>query len=66
VNPISRYLAERLACRDVTRLISQLQERPPTLSERLKLHFHLAACEACAGFDRQVAFVREAMRRYRT
>jgi Putative zinc-finger len=65
MNPISRYLADRLACRDVARLVSQLQERPPTLSERVVLHFHLAACAACAGFDRQMTFLRKAMQRYR-
>lgn len=66
MNPLSRYLATRLACRDVTRLVSQLNERPATFGERVKLRFHLAACDACAAFDRQVAFLHEAMRRYRS
>jgi hypothetical protein len=36
------------------------------MAERLKLRLHLAACDACATFARQMATLREAMRRYRS
>ena len=66
MNPISGLLAHWLVCKDATRLISQLQERTPTGLERVRLRWHLAACDACSRFERQMAFLREAMRKYRS
>lgn len=66
MNPISRLLGHWLACKEATRLISQLQERRPTGLERVRLQLHLAACDACTRFERQVGFLREAMRRFRS
>jgi len=33
--------------------------------ERVKVNWHLAVCSMCRAFDRQLGFMREAMRRYR-
>lgn len=66
MNLISRLLGHWLACKEASRLISQLQERRPTGLERVRLQWHLAACDACARFEKQIGFLREAMRRYRT
>jgi hypothetical protein len=66
MSPITRALAHFLRCKDATQLMSQLQERPATVAERVKLRWHLAACGACALFEHQLGFLREAMRRYRT
>ncbi|HEX4885059.1 MAG TPA: zf-HC2 domain-containing protein [Casimicrobiaceae bacterium] len=65
MNLLSRALGHLVSCREVTRLVSQLHERPPTRFEGLRLRLHLAACEACATFDRQMTLLHEAMRRYR-
>jgi hypothetical protein len=64
--PLPRFLAHWLACKEATRLISQLQEREASPLERFKLRAHLSACDACAAFERQVQFLRVAMRRYRS
>ena len=66
MNPISRLLGHMLDCRHASRLISQLQERKLGRLERLRLRLHLAACDACTAFNRQVTFLRDAMRRYRS
>ena len=59
-------LGHLLACKEATRLVSQLNERPATALERARLRWHLAACAACARFERQIALLRRAMRQYRT
>ncbi len=63
---IPRFLSHLLVCKDTTQLISQLQERRATAWERVRLRWHLAACDACTRFDKQVTFLREAMRRYKS
>jgi hypothetical protein len=55
-----------LSCKEVTRLLSQGEERRFTLAERVKLRLHLSVCTACTRFSRQLAFMREALSRYRT
>jgi hypothetical protein len=64
-SPITRLLGHWLSCKDASRLLSQLQERRPTGIEAVRLRWHLAACDACTRFERQLAFLRDAMRRFR-
>jgi hypothetical protein len=66
MTPLPRLLAHWLDCRHATRMISQLQDRRLTAWESARLRWHLAACEACARFERQTDFLRQAMRRLRT
>jgi len=54
-----------LSCKDASFLVSQREERKLGSFERLKLQVHLAVCDACARFEQQMRFLREAMRRYR-
>ena len=46
MNILARALGHLVSCREVTRLVSQLAERPPTRFERFRLSLHLAACNA--------------------
>lgn len=55
-----------VTCREASELLSQMQDRPLTRRERLRLRFHLAICNYCSRFARHLAFMREAMRAYRT
>ncbi|MDQ2917571.1 MAG: zf-HC2 domain-containing protein [Pseudomonadota bacterium] len=55
-----------LSCKEVSRLLSRGEDRRLALSERVKLRLHLLVCAACARFARQLAFMREALRRYKT
>ena len=66
MNLLHHALGHLLRCKDVTRLISQLQDREATAWERFRVNAHVAVCEYCSRFDRQMATLREAMRRYRS
>ena len=46
-------------------MLSQAQERALSPLERLKLQMHLRICDACTRFEKQLAFMREALRKYR-
>ncbi len=51
-----------LKCKDATKLISQAQDRPLELKERMGLKFHLLICPACVNYNKQLAFIRKACR----
>jgi anti-sigma factor RsiW len=55
-----------LSCKDASRLLSQRDDRALEPLERIRLRLHLFACDACRRFGAQLAFMRRAMRRYRT
>jgi len=50
-----------LSCKQVTRMVSQGLDRELGFTERVKLRVHLAICDGCTNFGKQVAFLREAM-----
>ena len=58
-------LTHMLSCKEVSRLLSQGEDRRLTWLERTKLQLHLRVCTACTRFARQRAVMREAMQRYR-
>ena len=51
-----------LSCREVTRLISDAQEGPLRLQDRMSMRMHLLMCSACRNFEEQMATIRAAMR----
>lgn len=53
-----------LNCHDATRLMSDAQEHPLTLMERLSLNFHLMMCKGCHNFNDQMGVVRKMARGY--
>jgi len=61
-----RAIGHILSCKDATRLLSQAQDRPLSSFRRWRLSLHLMTCDACTRFERQLEFLREALRRYRT
>jgi hypothetical protein len=52
-----------LTCKHATKLMSQSQDRPLTLRERIGLRLHLMMCSGCTQFERQLHFIRTACRR---
>jgi hypothetical protein len=54
-----------LSCKEVSRLLSQGEDRRLTWVERAKLRLHLRVCTACSRFAQQLTIVREALQRYR-
>jgi len=53
-----------LSCKEATRMMSEAQDRPLTVGERVNLELHLAMCKGCRNFKQQMSFLREACRRY--
>lgn len=51
-------------CREITRLLSESQERELTLAERASLKVHLAMCSGCRNFDKHLGTLRKVARSY--
>jgi len=52
-----------LSCKEVSRLVSQGLDRRLGVLERLRLRLHLAICDGCTNFSKQMAFLRKALSR---
>jgi hypothetical protein len=66
MSPLQRALGHLVSCKDVSHLLSQAEERPMSGWKRARVRWHLAVCAMCRAFDRQLAFMREAMKRFRS
>lgn len=53
-----------LKCKEATHLMSEAQDRKLSFAERAGLTMHLALCNGCRNFRRQMGFLREICRRY--
>jgi len=51
-----------MSCKEVSRLVSQGLDRRLGFGERVALRMHLAICEGCGNFERQLRILREAVR----
>jgi len=51
-------------CQQATRLMSEAQERPLSLREKVALKLHLLICSGCKNFSLQIPFLSQAMRAY--
>jgi hypothetical protein len=60
-----KFIGHLFSCKDVSHILSEMQERDLSITERWRLRWHLAVCDACAAFEKQMRFLREAMRVYR-
>lgn len=49
-----------LTCKHATKLMSQSQDRPLELKERVSLKFHLMMCSGCTNYNKQMEFIRKA------
>jgi hypothetical protein len=52
-----------LSCKEATRLVSQGLDRRLGFGQRVALRLHLAICDGCTNFSRQVRFLRRAVAR---
>ncbi len=52
-------------CKHASRLMSEELDRPLNWRERLALRLYLLFCDGCRNFRRQMAFLRDATRRWR-
>jgi hypothetical protein len=54
-----------LTCKQASQLISQSLDHPLSLSNRIKLRFHLLLCDACSRFRKQLEQLSIALQRLR-
>lgn len=54
-----------LNCKQATRRMSEAEDRPLDLGERLELGLHLAMCQGCRNYRRHLHVLRAACRGYR-
>lgn len=55
----------RRTCKQVAALLIAREDRKLPVADRIALRLHLAACQACPIFERQIMTVRNAMRQWR-
>ncbi len=55
----------RRTCKEVAALLVAREDRPLPVVERVALRIHLAACDACPIFERQLLTIRNALQRWR-
>jgi predicted anti-sigma-YlaC factor YlaD len=53
-----------LMCREAARLITVSYQRPLRWREQMSLRVHLAICDACRNFKKQMNLLTEAARRF--
>lgn len=51
-------------CHEATRLMSESQERPLSMTERMSLKMHLMMCTGCANFKDQMGTLRVMTRNF--
>ena len=52
-------------CREVTAILVAREDRNLGLSDRLALRIHMAMCDACPKFERQMLSMRHGLRQWR-
>ncbi len=52
-----------LKCREAARLASRRMDQPLSFGERVSLRVHLAICEGCTNFQKQIEYLRTAIAR---
>jgi hypothetical protein len=55
----------RRTCKEVAALLVAREDRALGLADRLALRLHLAACDACPKFERQMLMLRNGLRQWR-
>ncbi len=53
----------KITCKEASRLMSQSMEGDLPLAQQVLLRLHLAVCDACSHFNRNLKLLREAIRR---
>ncbi|MCV0439343.1 MAG: zf-HC2 domain-containing protein [Hydrogenophaga sp.] len=56
----------RRTCKEVSALLIAQEDRALPLLERAALRVHMAMCQACPRFERQLLTMRNAMRQWRS
>lgn len=46
-----------LTCKNATRLISESEDRPLSINEKMQLRLHLMLCSGCARYEKQIQMI---------
>ena len=65
MNRFMRQLPLMRNCKEVTALVVAREDRDLPWAERAALRVHMAMCQACPRFERQVLTMRNAMKQWR-
>ena len=65
MNRFMRQLPLMRNCKEVTALVIAREDRDLPWVERAALRVHMAMCQACPRFERQVLTMRNAMKQWR-
>lgn len=65
MNALMKKLPLMRSCKEVTALVIAREDRELPLVERAALRVHMAMCQACPTFERQVLTLRNAMKQWR-
>ena len=55
----------RRTCKEVARLVVDMQDRKLSFKETAELRLHMAICKACPGFENQFLTMKSAMQQWR-
>lgn len=56
----------KMTCKEAHRMVSRGLDEELSATDKARLHLHIAVCDACVRFTKQMNFLRSAMRRFRT
>ena len=65
MNPLLRKLPLMRTCKEVTALVVAREDRELPATERMALRVHMAMCQTCPVFERQMLTMRNAMKQWR-
>ena len=65
MNPLLRKVPLMRTCKEVTALVVAREDRALSTSEQLMLRIHMAMCQCCPRFERQMFTMRSAMKQWR-
>ena len=51
-------------CKEVSRLVSEGQDRQLGRAERLAIRIHMLMCRGCRRFEEQMNFMRQVLKRF--
>ncbi len=52
------------SCKEISKLVSQAQDKPLTFMEKMSLRMHTFICGNCRSFEKNIAFIHNAMKEF--
>ncbi|MFL0797870.1 MAG: zf-HC2 domain-containing protein [Cellvibrionaceae bacterium] len=52
------------SCKEISRLVSESQDRPLSLMEKMSLRVHTFICGNCKNFEKNISFLQSAVKEF--